>query len=819
MRMRWAIPIATLLLLLGCVLPVVAQDGSADSGSAGAPVSSAGLTLLADAALGGHFKFGEWLPVWAEIENDGAAREIEVQVRVAGTWGATTYARPVSLPAGAHKRVAVYVLPNNYSRALEVQIVEDGASLLARQVEVHAHLNSDYLVGIVARERGALALVANAQLKGVDRAVSIIDLALDRLPDRAEGLQSLDSLILNDVDTSTLSAEQRVALEAWVRHGGRLVLGGGAGAARVVSGLPEALVPLRAEQVVELQALPGLESYVPGQPVRVSGPFVAAAGEALGGRALATQDGVALLQERSVGQGRVDASALDLAASPFDAWAGAMPFWGQLLLADAAYASNLPPDMSARQMVSGQMSYALTNLPSLTLPSVKWLALLLGAYVLLVGPANYLLLRARGKLHWAWLTIPAITVLFSGGAFGLGYAMRGTDLILNEVAIVTLEGDGAARATTYVGLFSPAQRSYEIEVRGGGLLSPLNPESDPFASSGSGGGGETAFLQGTPARVRGLAVNQWSMQTFMSEDAWADTGRIEARIELDGDALVGTARNATRYDLKDVVLVLGMQFVRLGDLARGEEARVHLDLSKRGEDAFGAPLGYRLFQEQLQQTGPGGPPREIQLKQTVLDSVFSAGGKFSASSSRWPGGAAMGGSTGGPFVLGWFGEAPPEILVGGRRPAVQAMGLLLAPVDYRLPSSGALAIPPGLIPGTVTQMPAEGGMCGMPGSTAVYIGRGEAAFEFQLPTELALTPETLIVELGSDGGWSGPPDMAIYDWASEAWSAVDEPVLGRNLFPQPDGLVSGDGIVRIQLSSTGVRSGCYTLDVGVEGTR
>ena len=805
MRRRWAILLAV-LLMLGHARPAAAQ------------AETAGLTVEAEAGLGGHFKFGEWLPVWVELENVGADRIVEVQVRVVGTWGGTTFATPVSLPTGSRKRVPVYVLPNNYSRALEVHVVEGSELLLKRQVDVHSHLNMDYLVGMAAPERGALALVSNAELKGVERKVVLIDLTLEHLPGRAEALQSLDCLILNDVDTSSLTPEQREALETWVRQGGRLVLGGGAGATRVASGIPADLLPFRPDRLVELEALPGLERYVTGQPVRVPGPFVAAAGEVQGGRTLAAQDGLVLLQEQNVGQGHVDAIALDLAASPFDAWAGAIPFWGQVILTGAAYASGLPPDMSARQMVSGQMSYALSNLPSLALPSVKWLALLLGVYIVLVGPANYFLLRWRGKLHWAWVTIPAITALFSAGAFGLGYAMRGTDLILNKVAIVAMQPDGTARANTYVGLFSPAQRSYEIEVDGAGLLSPLNPEADPFASSGSGGRPETVFVQGTPARVRGLAVNQWSMQTFMSEDVWSDAGRIEAEIELVEEALVGTVRNGTPYHLKDVVVVLGTQFVRLGDLEQGKEASVSLDVSKRMENAFGPPLGYRLFEEQLQQTGPGGPPREVQFKQTVLDGIFTSGGKFSASVQR-PGAATLGGGASGLFVLGWFSEAPPEVLVGGRKPAVQTMALLLAPIDYGFAPGEDIVVPPGLISGVVTQMPAEGGTCGLPGSTAVYVGRGEAVFEFQLPPEVNVEPRKLTVEIGSEGGWNAPPEMAVYDWDAGEWVAVDDPVLGRNVFEQVEGLVSADGIVRVQLSSTGLRSGCFYVDLGLEGTR
>jgi hypothetical protein len=200
MGKRLAILLAMLLMLPG-VVPVAAQ------------AESTGLMVKAEAGLGGHFKFGEWLPVWVELENAGAERTVEVQVRVVGTWGGTTFAKAVSLPTGSRKRVPVYVLPNNYSRALEVGVVEGSELLQKRAVDVRSHLNTDYLVGIVAFERGALTLVSNAELKGVERKVVLIDLMLEHLPDRTEGLQSLDCLVMNDVDTSTLTPEQRVALQ------------------------------------------------------------------------------------------------------------------------------------------------------------------------------------------------------------------------------------------------------------------------------------------------------------------------------------------------------------------------------------------------------------------------------------------------------------------------------------------------------------------------------------------------------------------------------------------------------------------------------
>jgi len=45
---------------------------------------NSGMTMEIEPAFEGHFKFGEWLPVWVEIENDGPDRKAEVHVKVTG---------------------------------------------------------------------------------------------------------------------------------------------------------------------------------------------------------------------------------------------------------------------------------------------------------------------------------------------------------------------------------------------------------------------------------------------------------------------------------------------------------------------------------------------------------------------------------------------------------------------------------------------------------------------------------------------------------------------------------------------------------------
>ncbi|MBN1583483.1 MAG: hypothetical protein JXA89_22430 [Anaerolineae bacterium] len=821
-------PILIVLSLLAVfswhpVLLAQATDDTSpdDRATTGAP---AGLTMEATAAFGGYFKYGEWLPVWVLLENTGGDLEAEIQVRVTGGYYVSTFATSISLPSGSRKQVPIYVLPNNFSRQLEVRLVSTGQDelLLSQNVAVKAQPNINLLIGLVTPQRGALSLIASAPSAQINRPVVLIDVPISDLPERLEGFSSLDCLVINDVDSSSLNPRQQAALEAWVRHGGRLVIGGGAGARQAVSGLPESLLPLIPRQETQVKTLPGLSSLGGGEAVRVLGPFLVASGDLAEGRDLAAQGGLPLVRERAVGQGYVDFVALDLAHSPFDAWAGVGPFWNKLVLENATYPSDLPSDVSPRQMSADQLAYALTNLPSLALPSVKGLSVLLGVYIVIVGPANYALLRWRRRMHWAWITIPLITILFSGSAFGLGYLLRGTDLILNKIAIVAAQPDGTAWVNTYMGLFSPAQQSYEIEVRGSGLLSPLDTSGYGrfgLVADVSSPGGEVVFVQGDPGILRGLAVNQWSMQTFMIEDTWPELGTVSGDLHFADRILVGTVRNDTQLTLQDAVVILGSDFVRLGDLAPGEQAEVRLVLSALNSQIFGPPISYRLFEDAFNQSGPAGPPRDAQIKQQILDSLLNQGTKFGPLSSlrSSPGSSTLQGL----FFLGWFDRSPPEVRVAGREPAQQTTGLLFAPLSYSLGDQESISVPPGFVTGSIIQMPAEGGTCGSTNTPSVYIGRGEAVFDFQLPQDMNdIQIDRIILSVNSDGGWQRPAKTELYNWDKDTWVELEDAILGDNVIAETGGLVRQDGIVRTRVAvETNDRGGCFYLGLGFEGTR
>lgn len=812
-QIRPIVKLISVLILVASLLPLAAPPAQAQA---------AGLTMTAHAAYDGYFKYGEWLPVWVELSNQGQNMNAEVRIQVTGSQGSTIFSAPVELPSGSRKRFPVYALANNFSRELEVRVVNRGQTVASQKVAVRPQPNITYMIGLIAPERGALSLVSGIQLPDQNRPKVIADLSLADLPERVEGLRSFDTLIINNIDTSQLSTAQAGAIESWVQLGGRLVLGGGASAAQTFAGLPESLRPVRLQGTIEVEPdiTGSLAEYAGADPILTPGPYLAAvgqpvSGEAGGGRLMAGSDGLPLVYERLVNSGNVIFVAFDLAGVPFNGWAGTQSFWETLLGPGSSYPQNMPFDISIRQMRANQLYYSISNIPSLDLPSVQSLSFLLIFYILMVGPINYFVLRWRQRLHLAWLTIPAITILFTAGAFGLGYAMRGTDLVLNQIALIEARPGGTANVNSFMGLFSPRQQSYEINVFGEGLVSPMSGyDMNSWGPGGmTAGGGEMVFIQGQPSRIQGLTVNQFSMQSFMAEDTWQNFGAINGSLEMRGDTLVGWVRNDTQQVLKDVVVAFQNRYVRLGDMQPGQEANVDLGLGNLTGDRFGPPLSYRIFQEN---NFSGRYSREMELKTNILNSVLDSGVPWSklVSSSSTAGGFAQPSNL---IAFGWIDTAPPEVEVSNNRITRTTTALVYSGLSYRLSVDGQISLPVGMIPGSVVSMPRDSGTCGPNGTASVHMGAGEAEFEFLVPAEIREAQiRTLKLNLWRDSGDWNLPDVSLYDWQAQGWTTIQAPIQGVNVIQNAGAYVGPYGEVRVRLASANNMYSCHYLDLGLD---
>ena len=758
--------------------------------------SVSGVTMKVEPHYSGHFKFGEWLPLRVTLANDGPPIRAELRADTTESGGQTTFVAPVELPTGARKRVTLYVMPPSFAKAVRVRLMDGSRELDSQSVTVRLERNVNYIVGLIVPRTEPFAVmngltlnsdVNTQQFKGrspsYPRPVTIVALSLLDVPDRPEGLRALDAIIISGVDTSSLTPEQGQALQGWVEQGGRLILGGGAGAARTLSGLPDALAGewrLSSAGATEISSLEALTQFA-GQTVRVPGPFVVT--WASGGRGLIVQDKQVLLAERSVGAGVASYSALDLAGSPFDAWAGTSRFWEKLLMPGSNFTG--PVDVSPRIMRANSIASALQNLPALELPSIRWLAALLIVYTLIVGPVNYVVLRRLRKLEWGWITIGALTALFSIGAFALGHTMRGGEVIVNKLSVLELNTSvPSAPMQSYVGIFSPSRRAYTLSFPGRALVMPLYPEGSPWRSPTS-DLGAAELVQGDPAQARGIQVNQWAMQGFQTESSAPAGWRIESALTFEGDRVRGTLTNYTGETIQGAALVYGNRFVQLDDLASG--AQENLDhLLQQGQSSF----PYFLIEKQV---GPQGPSREYQLRQQLLSSYFQTYGGPTQAPTR-------------PTLIGWMRASPLDVRVEGTRWATQQTSLIIATLSTRY-EPGHIRLPFGVLSAQLANGSGNVGLCGE--GNQVYVDRNSTAIlEFHLPEELSAM-QIARMAWRIQGGPA--PIVEVYTRNAE-WIKQTGPEL-----TDPARFVLAEGSVRLRVSNTTNSSGCLQYDLEVEG--
>lgn len=220
------------------------------------------------------------------------------------------------------------------------------------------------------------------------------------------------------------------------------------------------------------------------------------------------------------------------------------------------------------------------------------------------------------------------------------------------------------------------------------------------------------------------------------------------------------------------------------------------------------------------QAGPrGGPPRDAEVKRSLVENLMEQGGaSFRGARIFQTSGENEAGSS--IILLGWLDNAPPELHISDQLIAQQTTALLYTVLPYHFPDSGTISIPPGLISGTISDITGDAGMCGDAMSNSIYIGRGEATYEFQLPhTAEDLQIHALNLSVWSEGGFWRFPETQIYDWGRGSWSTLPAMDRGVNVLSNPGPFIGDEGTVRFRLSSDGNTGGCLYLSLGLEGEK
>jgi hypothetical protein len=755
---------------------------------AGVALAADPITLQVRPLVAGRFEDGGWLGVTVSLTNNGSP----VNGRIEATGQDGPVRRAVELPAGAHKQVTLLLRPSAFTRQVEVRFQTDsGTSLATGAADVKVLERSGANVALFGDAQGNLRAQLGSRGDGLPEPIG---LAAADLPERPEPLAGLETIVWAG-DSSTLTEAQRRALERWIAAGGDLIVIGGADWQARTAAFDD-LLPVTDLASLDDAPFAGLATWSGSDLPAAAMHGTIAVGTLRPDAFALTREQDALLSTRSSGAGSVTFVGADLATGPFRDWPGATSFWSRLLPDDRLQQQFAGPGSVPQQQIDAQMSQALANLPALQVPPAELLLLVIGAYIVLIGPASYFVLRRWDRRELAWVTAPALVIAFSAGSYGIGASMKGSDIIVNEVSVVrTTSGASAASVSTYAGVFSPSRSTYDLTVRGDALISSLASVFD-----GSGQPVQRATEQGDPAHLRGLSVSVFGLQGIRADTMIAYRPALDVTWHDEGRQLTGRVTNVSDEPLTDVAVIAAGGGTKIGDLAAGASHEFTLSISPFD----GSQASDRVYGFQGGELTGTDRQLQIQTRRQVIDSLVGVGAGF-GKLGELPGAEAAA----GPYVIGWHDDASPvSVEIDGQK--VQRFSQAVE-VVAGTPTLGPGKVelgPPDL---HVSVVATDGDVINQ--DFATLLGNGMVEFRIALPLQaVGLHPSSAAILTAGDPGSLMfnqfnasnplPPGYHVSAWnaADGAWVELGSPnTLSRFELPNPSDFIGPGDSLRVRI--------------------
>jgi hypothetical protein len=753
------------------------------------------------AGFGGYYRADKWTPVQVTVRNNGT-RDIQgtVQIRTRATDDGREqlFTSPFFVRFGSERSEYIHVSFEAQTREFSIELLDNEGRVLETQVaQITPVRQRDILYGVISEASEQIQLTGLRIGAGAGYQVNWRP---EDLPASADALRSLDVITIFGVANARLSEGQQQALQDWVTGGGHLIVHGGAGTSwQFAREYLDELLPtelLGNETVQDLSALGRLV----GRPSDILAPddsagyIVTENVPRSNANVLLEVENIPVVVREKVGSGVVDFVALDPISNPLDEYEHTEALWQELVTSRpqrATWAYDFEDWEAADN--------AVRIVTGFELPSALQMLGFLIVYIALIGPINFVVLRAIGRREFAWFTIPIVIGIFTVIAYFTGFSLRGDAATVNHLAVVQAypEND-RARVDGLVGVFSPRRTTYNVSVDEGMTLRTI-PELEDIDT----GIAEIPIVEEGEFRVEELPVDAGIIATFASSGyrvapdyeglaTWVLSGgnavNVEGFIQLDDIVL------------QDAVVLAHRGFVPLGDLQPGERYEFTFDQQQYPiilGDMIPLSLGNRTTIGRFVGRGTGtfvGPrvnttlcgDFNLTLGQIMNDVAFDCLGGGGEDEERINRRRALmiqaitdthqqdTGRSSDIYVAGWVETAPFETTLGtNQENRYESLYILKLPVNYRTEAARNPVVPTGLMTWTLVDTD---------GFNLDRTPRGQTlnvndliTFRFAPAEAFATAPvETIALEVDVNGS-NEQLQLSVWNWATGQWEVFEIP--------------------------------------------
>lgn len=412
-------------------------------------------------------------------------------------------------------------------------------------------------------------------------------------------LDGADVVLACGRDLLSRDPRMLMAIDDWVRRGGRLVLAAGSSAADVAAlagpaagwlpGPVSRMVPLRRSAPLEVFAnctrpmdrglLAGLRVPVFENAQAIPGLIEAHDG--------ARPSDLPLVVRRGHGLGVITWVAVDLDQAGFRSWPGSDTLLVELLGGPPRAQAGRSGETNRFTLdLAGQLRRAVDHFPGVEPVPFSLVALLGGLAIAALYPASWWLTRQAAP-GVAWAALPAVSLLAGWGVWEVGRQWQRGDASESSAAVIDIDVAGSAvRGLSWAGRWSPDNRLIDAAaVPASGLsVADADVAVSWYADSGRGLGATDAVVAHpslaaadyaygpTAARLVGVPIAASSSRLFEAE--WAGTlpaAPVTTALAVEAQGtLRGTLMHHLPFPLERCVLMHAGWLYTIGRLGPGD---------------------------------------------------------------------------------------------------------------------------------------------------------------------------------------------------------------------------------------------------------
>lgn len=594
--------------------------------------SSAGTLSAADSSLltikkaevgfGGSYRSGFWAPVSLTIVAPSSAARGELQLiapdgdNVPVVYFATNEADSsrcrIDLQPGQEATVHSYLKVGPQKSRFSARLIDPATGKVLWQARLPSNLRPPLsattpLVVTLGSPIGIDDALKFTRRNVADALMAAEAKTAEGLPEHWWGYEGVETVFLpmgSEGILRQLTSSQAAALIQWVREGGRLVISSGIQIEKLLAeNSPwKEFVPGKLVELGPMRDSASLESLT-GEAF----PFTDDASRPAVARLAAVRGKVELFQgpraadvpliiRTSHGLGEVIFVTFDLDGDRFAKWPG-RPRFISGLLTESKSQEQSGGSAGARlgyTDLTGQLRAALDQFPGVQVINFTTVAILIIAYVVLIGPVDYLVLQRLGISRTiTWVTFPLVALLFCGIAWYSAEWSHGNQMRLNQAEIIDIDGErGRIRGTAWLHIYSPSTKTYDVTLSSKTAAPAQSETTGGYLSwqglPGSGLGGLDAtqvtpgvfdayaveFPSTTPG-LRSLPIQIGSSKSLSAR--WWEDVSLSATSQLtltEHGVPAGDIVNPLDVELRDCIFTFHIWMYRLKNI--GPKARFNL---------------------------------------------------------------------------------------------------------------------------------------------------------------------------------------------------------------------------------------------------